>query len=362
MGPVGSATRFKPSSISIDSEILHLLEAISRKQGELSALKRDFREDVQIESIAAVDAVHFSTKIEGNALSRDQVTQALELKKVRAAARDLHEVLNYSRGRRAVREWALKKRPFNDDWVLLHHAEVLRGIVKGRLRGHYREAQCVIRDSVTHELVYMAPEWRDVPSLMKGLLAWLRQQMKSGASPLLLAAQFHFEFVTIHPFMDGNGRLARLLTNSVLLAGGYDIERYAALEKQHEHSRSEYYRALRSLQAGNFYEIPSGQDIKPWVTYWLKCLLRTYQEAFERFSSPVPSSQRIALQDADERIKKAAALFRRHHKLRAAEYADLAGLGRTQAIADLNILVDTGLIERVGGGRSTVYRLRGSSH
>jgi Fic family protein len=204
----------------------------------------------------------------------------------------------------------------------------------------------------------MAPEWQEVTPLMKGLLTWLRSQMKVGTSSLLLAAQFHFEFVTIHPFMDGNGRLARLLTNSILTKGGYDLERHAALEKQHEQSRREYYRALRSLQAGNYYNISPNQDIKLWVVYWLRCVERTYDEALQRLSGYSAEVSFEQSHFAEDRIKKAEALFLRHIKLRASEYADLLNLGRTQAVADLNALVKAGKIEKEGGGRSTVYRLK----
>jgi Fic family protein len=204
----------------------------------------------------------------------------------------------------------------------------------------------------------MAADAKDVPLLMKGLLGWLRRERTRGSSHLLTAAQFHFQLVTIHPFMDGNGRLARLLTNGILLSGGYDIERFAALEKQHEKNRTAYYHALRSLQAHTYYDIPRGQDIGTWAVYWLKCLLATYEEALTRVSgakSRPPSLQPPAF---DDRFRKAESLFRRHIKLRASEYADLTGLARTQAVSDLNRLVEMGIVEKVGGGRSTIYRLK----
>lgn len=350
--------QFVPSAVSIDSEILSLLEFISRSQGELSAYKRNIQYDVHIESVAAVDAVHFSTKIEGNPLSRDQVTLALQSnKKIHASKRALWEVLNYSRVRRSVREWSLKEKPFSEDWILEHHTELLKGIVKGRLRGFYREAQCAVKDSKTNAILYMAPEWRDVLHLMKGLLSWLRKQLKSKASPLLVAGQFHFEFVTIHPFMDGNGRLARLLTNGILMSKGYDVERYAALEKQHELNRSEYYRALHTLQGNNFYDIPPHQDIRSWIVYWLNCLRQTYDEAKSRVLDPAIDVHALPLRSTDDRLLKAQALFNRHQKLRASDYADLMGMGRTQAVADLNRFVEAGILKRIGGGRSTVYQI-----
>lgn len=350
---------FTPSRINLSSEILQLIETISRKQGELTAHKLNIHDSTHIGIVAAIDAVHFSTKIEGNALSRDQVTQVLQSKKkVKAHMRDLREVLNYSRVRRMVREWSLREKSFSDEWVLEHHLELLKGIVQGRLRGHYRTAQCVIQNSRTHEIVYMAAEWSDVPDFMKGLLSWLRKNWKEGVSPLLLAAQFHFEFVTIHPFMDGNGRLARLLTNGILLLGGYDVERYAALEKQHEKDRAGYYHALRSLQTSNFYDIPAGQDIGSWVVYWLQCLLSAYEEALERITGIKESSDLFTGHSWDARLQKARVLFHRYQHLRATDYADLLGVGRTQAVSDLNRLVGIGIIGKVGGGRSTVYQIR----
>jgi Fic family protein len=354
---LGMAVEFIPPSIKVDSEIIQLLEAISRKQGELSTHSHSLRDQFQIEAIAAIDAVHFSTKIEGNHLTRDQVTQALLVKKPKSPTHDLQEVLNYSRTRKLAKEWVLKDKPFNEEWILSHHSELLHGIVKGKLKGHYRTAQCVIQDSKTGSVVYMAADAKDLPRFMKGLVSWLRQQRGLGVSPLLLAAQFHFEFVTIHPFMDGNGRLARLLTNGILFSEGYDVERFAALEKQHEQNRSLYYQSLRKLQAYNFYDIPPAQNINSWVLYWLRCLLNTYGEALERVSG-FSSSENSSSTPGFDRLKKAEILFRQHRQLRASEYADLLGIARTQAVADLNNLMVKGILEKVGGGRSTVYRLK----
>lgn len=351
---------FFPSKISLDSEILQLLEAISRKQGELAGFQRNVQADIQIENIATVDSVHFSTKIEGNTLSRDQVTQALQTKtKVKSVTRDLREVLNYSYARRKIKEWVQKHKSLSEEWVLDIHSDLLRGIVVGKLRGHYRNAQVVIKDSRSREIIYLAPESQDVPTLMKGLISWARKETVAKTSPLLVAAQFHFEFVTIHPFMDGNGRLGRLITNGILSAGGYDIERYAALEKQHEKDRANYYRSLRGLQggrSGNYYDIPLGQDIHSWIVYWLKCLLATYEEGLSRIQNYVVNSSSNFTFDL--RLQKAESLFKRHIRLRASEYADLVGLARTQAVADLNKLVEAGTLDRVKGGRSTIYQIK----
>ena len=118
---------------------------------------------------------------------------------------------------------------------------------------------------------------------------------------------------------------------------------------------SEYYSRLRTLQGNNFYDIPEKINITGWIEYWLSCLRDTYQEAIERV-------EKIKIDSADvltlnNRLQKAVNLFKRHIKLNASEYQTLLGLGRTQAVSDLNELIKKGIIKKVGGGRATVYTL-----
>ena len=191
---------------------------------------------------------------------------------------------------------------------------------------------------------------------MEGLCKFLQKSRIDKTSPLVLAAIFHYEFVTIHPFMDCNGRLARLVANAILSTGGYEVEKYAALEKQHEKNRSLYYQSLQSVQTPNYYDIPPNQNITPWVIYWLECLRATYREALTRISPYATADfpEALALND---RLARAISLFKRHVTLKAQDYALLMGLERTQAVADLNILMDKKIIERIGGGRSTKYKV-----
>lgn len=348
-------TEFKPHIYVFDSTVVNLIAEISFLQGELNTSVRAIRDEYQIYTLANIDAVHYSTKIEGNKLTRDQVTRALlEKKKTSHINYDIQEVINYSKAKKFALEQIHKKIDIN--LILSVHAQLLDKIVKGKLKGHFREAQNVIKDSRTGEIVFLPPEVKDVHSLMKGLLNYIHKNQIEKISPLILAPIFHYEFVTIHPFMDGNGRLARIISNAILSVGGYDVHKYAALEKQHEKERIKYYHSLRSLQAQNYYDIPSTQNITSWIVYWLTCLRETYKEALARVS---PFSQLIVSEDIIhyDRLAKAISLFKRHITLKAADYAVMMGLERTQAVADLNILLEKELIKKVGGGRSTVYRL-----
>ena len=344
-------------SFPLRSSIIRLISEVSRLQGELQGLRLPVANLLDIQSLAQVDSVHFSTKIEGNALTHKQVTEILLKKKGQTrGGRDLKEVVNYARTRQQLLSDAGSPKSFNHDLILKTHATLMRGIVRGRLKGHYRESQNVIRDSRTRQIVYLPPEAGDVRALMTDLIRWCEKQ-KTDGDPLVAAAVFHYRFVTIHPFLDGNGRTARLLTNVLLSRAGFEVHRYAALEKQHEKNRSAYYSMLRASQAETYYEIPESLDLSDWIEYFLLCLRDCYLEALERVRGSGSGSLSSDF-EYEPRLKHALKIFKKNNRLSAAEYVALMAVGRTQAVADLNELIERGFIERVGGGRSSFYRRR----
>ncbi|MCI5072715.1 Fic family protein [bacterium] len=334
--------------------IIKLLQEISKLEGELQATKYTINEKELFASKASIEAVHYSTKIEGNALTLEQVTLALSDKsslKIKNQ-RDLKEVLNYAKARNKIIHEFAKEKTITVKQVLNLHQTLLNGIVSGKLKGHFREAQNIIQDTKSKSIVYMPPQWEEVERLMHDLIVWTNQSLFADTSPLIVSALLHFQFVTIHPFMDGNGRLSRLLSNYVLYANGYTVLNYSALEKQHESDRALYYQMLRKHQAQTYYDINPDQKLNEWIEYWLRCLKSAYVEAKERLGNVSIDDQTLP-----ERLKSALSFFRKHKKLKASDYAAIMGLGRTQAVDDLKQLVNLGYIKRVGGGRSTVYEI-----
>jgi Fic family protein len=338
-------------------KILSLIEEIAGLKGRMDGMPVALADEVEIRALANRDAVHFSTKLEGNALTLEQVTQALagRVKKRGFSGHDLKEVLNYSKARKSL---LTKPQPVTLGLILKTHDILMSGIVRGKLKGHLREVLNVIHDSGTRTIVYMPPVPDDVPGLMKSLLQWLRREFLSGTSSLIVAPVFHYAFVTIHPFMDGNGRLARLLANHILETGNYAVNHFAALEKQHELDRPVYYNALRKLQSHNFYDIPENIDLSSWIEYWLECLKKTYDEALSRLNRQNSSFAYTRIHAITTRLERAISLFHKHKTLRAADYEVLMNIGRTQAVADLSQLIKSGRIIKVGGGRSTLYQVK----
>jgi Fic family protein len=337
----------------INNKILSLLNDISQSQGILNATQLPASGYLHINSLANIDAVHYSTRLEGNRLTHKQVTMIITDKKSKNISKyekDIKEVINYAKARNYLSQDKTLEKEIDKDLVLKIHSLLMDKIVVGKLRGYYRQAQNVIQDTKTRNIVYMPPEAADVPEMMSKLFFWTKNSLINNASPLIIAALFHYYFVTIHPFMDGNGRCSRLLTNFILNKSGFTVSRYASIEKEHEQNKVDYYKYLNKHQGQLFYDIPESIDLTDWLRYWLTCLKTTYIEAIERIRANIPD---IDLDD--NRLRKAYSLFLKHKRLRAAEYQLLVGLGRTQSVADLNKLVKRGLIKKVGGGRSRTY-------
>jgi Fic family protein len=337
-------------SFTYTSEIVNKISQISSLQGQLHSSQLDVQTHHELMFSANVDAVHFSTKIEGNPLTLKQVTEALKKSKIAKPDRSLKEIINYSRARAFLMQSPQKS--LSHEIINTVHDLLLNQIVIKSHRGRYRTGQNVIKDLNSRAIVYMPPDPQDVSSLMDQLIKEVKK-IALTENGLIAAAYFHFGFATIHPYMDGNGRLARLGSSFLLHQGSYTLNQFAALEKQHEKNRSAYYRALHLLQGNNFYDIPSKLNITSWLDYFLKCTLDAYTEAIERIGQlPVKSNE------LEDRLALALSLFKKFKKLKTSDYESLVHVARTQAVHDINQLIDKGFIEKVGGGRSTVYRLK----
>lgn len=117
----------------------------------------------------------------------------------------------------------------NEDLIRRLHALVEKG--PRAKPTPYRDGQNVIRDSVSGNVIYLPPEAADVPALMTAMVAWVNQAEKDGLPVPLIAALIHYQFVTIHPYSDGNGRTARLLATFILQRGGYGLSGFFSLER-----------------------------------------------------------------------------------------------------------------------------------
>ncbi len=191
--------------------------------------------EAELRHRARIRSTHYSTSIEGNRLTLAEAEQVIEGKKAQfhGRERDVGEVKNYWNALLRVEEWAAKKIPFTEELVRRLHVLIKEG---ARAKPTpYRDGQNAIRDSASGAIIYLPPEAKDVPSLMIALVEWVHRAEKEGLPVPLIAGLAHYQFVTIHPYYDGNGRTARLLATFILHRGGYGLNGFFSLEALRSH-------------------------------------------------------------------------------------------------------------------------------
>jgi Fic family protein len=210
----------------------------------------------RLRETARLFTTHYSTLIEGNRLTQEQVAKVIGAgQHFPGRERDQDEVQGYYAALDEVERLAGLGERVTEAAVRRLHAQVMSG---GRARVKptpYRDGQNVIRDSRSNEIVYLPPEAQDVPRLMAQLIAWLSADVDPGEElPVpVKAAIAHYQYATIHPYYDGNGRTARLLTTLVLHLGGYGLKGLYALEEYYARDLGAYYEALTIGSSHNYY-------------------------------------------------------------------------------------------------------------
>ncbi|MBL7064979.1 MAG: Fic family protein [Anaerolineae bacterium] len=225
---------------------------------------------------ARVRSTHYSTRIEGNRLTLVEAGQAvLEERDFPGRERDVREVQNYYRALQRVEEWAEQQTPITETLICRLHALIFSG---PRVRPTaYRDGQNVIRDSVTGAIVYLPPEATDVPGLMRDMVAWVAQAERGELPVPVIAGLAHYQFVTIHPFYDGNGRTARALATLILYRRGYDLGRFYSLEEVYVQALPAYYAALQTHPHHNYYEGRAETDLTNWLAYFVHSMAVTFR-------------------------------------------------------------------------------------
>lgn len=223
---------------------------------------------------AILRTTHYGTHIEGNELSLTQVQKVLDGERIVARDRDVQEIINY---RKVVEYIGNRKTSEIDESTIkkLHKLTVEKILDEA---GEYRNKEVVIRNSITGNISFRPPRAVEVEWQMKDLVEFI--QKEEDIHPVLIAGIVHYEFVRIHPFLDGNGRVGRALSMLVLFNKGYDIRQFFSLEEHFDRNANDYYKALQSVAEHN-------GDVTQWLEYFCQCLaveLSKIKEKIERIS------------------------------------------------------------------------------
>jgi Fic family protein len=338
---------FDPA-FTITPAILSNVEQAARILGFLQGVYLPDSWRLELAAEVTAEMVHASTAIEGNTLTREQVTRVLRGERVQAVERDVREVRNYYETLLHIRAVAASTERFTHQTIKELHHRLLRGVDE-RIAGRYRTGLVRVGD-------YTPPEPFAVQPLMDDFIAWLNRPTPDGLSPLLYAGIAHYQLVVIHPFEDGNGRTARALTTLYLLRAGYDISESFALESYYNRERARYYAALHSADVA---QAADGRaDLTGWLEYFTAGIVVEAARTESRVaaflqSKPPPhaprrlsATQQVILDIAGNRPAARMGDFR----------AEL-GLSRSALNLAARRLVEWGLLAQEGEKRGRVYRI-----
>jgi Fic family protein len=315
----------------------------------------------QLRAQARIRATHYSTRIEGNRLTLEQASQVIEVKSavIQGRERDVHEVRNYWNALVRIEDWAAQGKQLTEELIRKVHALVEYG--PRAKPTAYRDGQNVIRNSAGGEIVYLPPEAKDVPGLMAGLVAWIAHAEEVKLPTPLIAGLVHYQFVTIHPFYDGNGRTARLLATYLLHRGGYGLQGVFSLEEYHARDLEQYYGALVSHPHHNYYEGRADADLTGWLMYFTGLLTDVFRNAKAELSEARESATKLEpdlIKQLDHRARVVLGLFAHSNTITAAQVAKTLGLSDRMARNLLQEWVGQGwLVVADSSRRSRTYAL-----
>lgn len=322
------------------------IEAVRQAVGELPfdvEMLRSLRETARLLT------THYSTQIEGNRLTQAQVAEVVapgsDGNRFPGRDRDETEVRNYYRALEEVEQLAALDRAIRETDVRRLHAIAFTGRTSPT---PYRDGQNVIRDSNTGGIVYMPPESSDVPVLMRELIAWIKSSLTDGELPApLIAGLAHYQFATIHPYYDGNGRTARLLTTLILHKTGYGLKGIYSLEEHYARDLAAYYDALSVGDSHNYYTGRAEADVTGFVTYFCEGMAEAFSSVRIQATQAATrgaEDQSGLLRQLDPRQRQLLGLFKDQGTATTAEIAGHLGLSPRTVVALCRDWVSSGFL------------------
>lgn len=348
---------FEKLDIRLGQDLVKLITEVDEFKGQWEALKTLAPERlIKLRKVATIESVGSSTRIEGAKLTDVQVETLLSnLKSMSFQTRDEQEVAGYAEAMDLVFQ-AWNELRLTENHIRQLHQVLLRHSTKdNRHRGSYKTLDnhvvAIGPDGEDLGVVFATTPPFDTPREMEALIAWTAKAInEESLHPLLIVAVFVVQFLAIHPFQDGNGRLSRVLTTLLLMRAGYAYVPYASMESVVEENKELYYKALRRTQT----TLKTGSpDWDPWIGFFLRCLKKQKDILAKRIETEkVTLKQKVELHPLSQEIIK---LFEIYPQLKLPEIVELTSANRNTIKVRLRELVASGEILQHGKARATWY-------
>jgi len=343
-------------TVTITPEILALISEIDEFKGAWRAFGTLAPERLNaLRHVATIESIGSSTRIEGSKLTDREIERLLTNIQIQSfSSRDEQEVGGYAKVMETISQ-SFADIPITENHIKQLHRDLLCFSEKDeRHRGHYKTSPNSVAafNEEGHQvgIVFETATPFETPLRMGELIAWLAEARELGRShPLLVIGIFVVVFLAIHPFYDGNGRLSRILTTTMLLQAGYSYVPYSSLESVIEQSKEAYYLGLRQTQGTIRTESP---DWQPWLLFFLRALQkqkRNLAAKVEREKTVIAALPELAVQIVDH--------ARQHGRVTIGEMVRLTGANRNTLKQHLRRLVELGHLKQYGARKGTWYGL-----
>lgn len=345
---------FKPL-FKISNQTANALTTIERARGFLEAatLSQEWLEKMQ--NKALVLEAHHTTHIEGTQLTleeSEQLWQGRHLAEVNPD--DAKELLNYREAFELVSSYVGDGEPITEGLIREIHKRLVQG-VRGdsATPGLYRKIQNYVVNSKTKEVIYTPPPVYEISNMMQALVDWLNEE--ETIHPVLVSGIAQFHLVHIHPFLDGNGRTARLLSTLCLYRKGYDFKKLFTISEYYDRNRVDYYKAIQSVRENDM-------DMTGWLEYFSEGLAVQLREIKTLGKQAITQSLLAKEYHLSERQKLAVEHMATEGALSIQQFERMCpDVTRRTLQRELKDLIDKGLVESSGATSNLIYQLKEKS-
>ena len=343
---------FKPN-FRYTHKIVHLLAKISAGREVILNSALIPKWEVALRREAIIHSAHSSTSIEGNRLSLEQVSKLAQGRKVTATRKDKQEVLNYLKVLENIAK-LIKGSSINEKDILKMHHKVTKDTLDNPDDcGVYRRRYVVVGNRFTGEVYFRPPKNENVPGLVKNLIGWINSEEAKELDPIIEAGIVHYEFVRIHPFVDGNGRTARVLATWILYKRGFDTKQFFCLDDYYDSDRPSYYKALQSVNQSTL-------DLTKWLEYFVEGVnisVEAVKERVIRLSSERLRKAKRGQIALTERQMKIVEYINQNGKITNKDVREMFKLSNRAALDEINKLLRLKVLVSSGKGRNVYYEL-----
>jgi Fic family protein len=337
--------------LTLDWLLIKLISEIDRFDASWATIERKEGQGLkQLKGIATVRSVGASTRIEGSLMSDEEVEVLLrEIDVTKLEDRDSQEVVGYFDALDTISE------SYQDIAITENSLKGLHNVLlkyskkdawhKGDYKQHSNAVEANYPDG-TKQIIFQTTEpGFPTQEAMRLLVDWYKSDNET--HPLVKCALFAYDFVSIHPFQDGNGRLSRLISTLLLLQNGYKWIQYISFEHEIESRKTEYYRVLRSCQAQR-----PNENVTEWVYFFFGSLAKIQGQLMKKLEAKGIESQ------LSPRDKSIITVVKNHPGIKSGEIAKRLGIPNPTVKRILAELHEKSLIERHGAGPGTNYTIK----